>query len=116
MRILLVSDLHYRLRQYDWVYDHAPDFDVVVTVCDTACPIPPRHRILLRWKFPDPSAAGGSEEEQLETYRARNLMGVGLIPPDAVGDLAVLLASDKLRYTTGAMFPVDGGLPEAFPR
>jgi NAD(P)-dependent dehydrogenase (short-subunit alcohol dehydrogenase family) len=43
-------------------------------------------------------------------------MGVGLIPPEAVGDLAVLLASDKLRYTTGAMFPVDGGLPEAFPR
>jgi NAD(P)-dependent dehydrogenase (short-subunit alcohol dehydrogenase family) len=41
---------------------------------------------------------------------------VGLIPPEAVGDLAVLHASDKLRYTTGAMFPVDGGLPEAFPR
>ena len=45
------------------------DFDVVVTVCDTACPIPPRHRLLLRWKFPDPSAAGGSEEEQLEAFR-----------------------------------------------
>ena len=41
------------------------DFDVVVTVCDTACPIPPRHRLLLRWKFPDPSAAGGSEATRL---------------------------------------------------
>ena len=45
------------------------DFDVVVTVCDTACPIPPRHRILLRWRFPDPSAAGGSEEERLDAFR-----------------------------------------------
>lgn len=45
------------------------DFDVVVTVCDTSCPIPPRHRLLLRWKFPDPSAAGGSDEEQLAVFR-----------------------------------------------
>jgi NAD(P)-dependent dehydrogenase (short-subunit alcohol dehydrogenase family) len=59
---------------------------------------------------------GVSEEEQLEAYRARSLMGAGLIPPEAVADLAVLLAGDKLRFTTGAMFPVDGGLPEAFPR
>ena len=43
-------------------------------------------------------------------------MGVGLIPAEAVADLAVLLASDKFRFTTGAIFPVDGGLPEAFPR
>jgi NAD(P)-dependent dehydrogenase (short-subunit alcohol dehydrogenase family) len=62
------------------------------------------------------ASRGISEEEQLEAYRARNLLGAGLIPPDAVADLAVLLASDKLRFTTGAMFPVDGGLPEAFPR
>ena len=50
------------------VDDLAGDFDVVVTVCDTACPIPPRHRLLLRWKFPDPSAAGGSEEERLAAF------------------------------------------------
>ena len=62
------------------------------------------------------ASRGVSEAEQLETYRGRNLLGVGLIPPEAVADLAVLLASDRLRYTTGAMFPVDGGLPEAFPR
>jgi rhamnose utilization protein RhaD (predicted bifunctional aldolase and dehydrogenase)/NAD(P)-dependent dehydrogenase (short-subunit alcohol dehydrogenase family) len=62
------------------------------------------------------ASRGVSEEEQLETYRRRNLLGVGLIPPEAVADLAVLLASDRLRFTTGAMFPVDGGLPEAFPR
>ncbi|HET9274778.1 MAG TPA: SDR family oxidoreductase, partial [Gemmatimonadales bacterium] len=62
------------------------------------------------------ASRGVSEEEQLEAYRSRNLMGVGLIPPEAVADLAVLLASDRLRFTTGAIFPVDGGLPEAFPR
>lgn len=44
-------------------------FDVVVTVCDTSCPIPPRHGLLLRWKFPDPSRAGGSEEKQLAAFR-----------------------------------------------
>jgi rhamnose utilization protein RhaD (predicted bifunctional aldolase and dehydrogenase)/NAD(P)-dependent dehydrogenase (short-subunit alcohol dehydrogenase family) len=62
------------------------------------------------------ASRGVTEEQQLEAYRSRNLMGVGLIPPEAVADLAVLLASDKLRFTTGGMFPVDGGLPEAFPR
>jgi hypothetical protein len=30
VRILLVSDLHYALPQFDWVVDHAPDFDLVV--------------------------------------------------------------------------------------
>lgn len=53
------------------------DFDVVVTVCDTSCPIPPRHRLLLRWRFPDPSAAGGTEEERLAAFaRVRD----GLVP------------------------------------
>lgn len=45
------------------------DFDVVVTVCDTSCPIPPGHRLLLRWRFPDPSAAGGTEDERLDAFR-----------------------------------------------
>ena len=30
MKILLVSDLHYALKQYDWTAAVAPDFDVVV--------------------------------------------------------------------------------------
>ena len=34
-----------------------------------------------------------SEAEQLEAYRKRNLMGVGLIPMEAVADLAVMLAA-----------------------
>ena len=59
---------------------------------------------------------GVSEEEQLETYRRRNVMGVSLIPADVVADLAVLLASERFRFTTGDILTVDGGLPEAFPR
>ncbi len=34
MRILLTSDLHYRLRQYDWLMRAAPDFDAVVVAGD----------------------------------------------------------------------------------
>jgi len=59
---------------------------------------------------------GVSVEEQLAVYQSRNLMGATLIPPEAVADLAVLLASDKFRFTTGDILTIDGGLPEAFPR
>ena len=34
MRILLVSDLHYRLPQFDWVVRVAPSFDLVVLAGD----------------------------------------------------------------------------------
>jgi hypothetical protein len=34
MRILLTSDLHYKLRQYDWVIDAASNFDAVVIAGD----------------------------------------------------------------------------------
>ena len=63
------------------------------------------------------AASGGvSVETQLEAYRRRTLMGVSLIPAEAVADLAVLLASERFRFTTGDILTVDGGLPEAFPR
>ncbi len=62
------------------------------------------------------ASRGVTVEEQLETYRRRNLMGAKLIPAEAVADLAVLLASHKFRFTTGDIITVDGGLPEAFPR
>jgi NAD(P)-dependent dehydrogenase (short-subunit alcohol dehydrogenase family) len=59
---------------------------------------------------------GISTDEQLAAYRARNALGASLIPPEAVADLAVLLASARFRYTSGDILTVDGGLPEAFPR
>lgn len=69
-------------------------------------------------KFVEERAAmrGVSTEDQLEAYRRRNVMGVSLIPASAVADIAALLASGRLRYTTGDIITVDGGLPEAFPR
>ncbi|HTS87620.1 MAG TPA: SDR family oxidoreductase [Gemmatimonadales bacterium] len=72
--------------------------------------------LFLRFVQERAESRGVSVEEQLEAYRRRNLMGAALIPPDTVGDLAVLLASPKFRYTTGDILTVDGGLPEAFPR
>jgi len=62
------------------------------------------------------ASRGVTEAEQLEAYRKRNLMGVGLIPAEAVADLAVLLAGEKFRFTTGDILTVDGGLAEGFPR
>jgi NAD(P)-dependent dehydrogenase (short-subunit alcohol dehydrogenase family) len=62
------------------------------------------------------ASRGLTPEEQLESYRKRNLLGAALIPPEVVADLAVLLASERFRYTTGDILTVDGGLPEAFPR
>jgi NAD(P)-dependent dehydrogenase (short-subunit alcohol dehydrogenase family) len=62
------------------------------------------------------ASRGVSVEEQLKLYQSRNLMGTTMIPAEAVGDLAVLLASERFRYTTGDILTVDGGLPEAFPR
>jgi rhamnose utilization protein RhaD (predicted bifunctional aldolase and dehydrogenase)/NAD(P)-dependent dehydrogenase (short-subunit alcohol dehydrogenase family) len=59
---------------------------------------------------------GVSAQDQLESYRRRNVMGVSLIPAEMVADIAALLASERFRYTTGDIITIDGGLPEAFPR
>ena len=45
MRILVASDVHYRLRQYDWLYEAAGDVDLVVLAGDlldirSAVPVP----------------------------------------------------------------------------
>ena len=44
-------------------------WDVVVTVCDSSCPVPPRSGLKLRWKLPDPSAARGTDAERLAVFR-----------------------------------------------
>lgn len=49
--------------------DMGEGWDVVVTVCDASCPVPPRSGLKLRWKVPDPSAARGTEAELLEVFR-----------------------------------------------
>lgn len=48
------------------------DFDVVITVCDHAaqrCPAWLGQGQVIHLGFPDPAAATGSEEEQLEVFR-----------------------------------------------
>ena len=49
--------------------DVGEGWDVVVTVCDANCPIPPRSGVKLRWSFPDPALAGGNDEERLAAFR-----------------------------------------------
>lgn len=44
-------------------------WDIVVTVCDANCPIPPRSGTKLSWRFPDPAKASGSHDEQLRAFR-----------------------------------------------
>jgi arsenate reductase len=51
------------------VDDVGEGWDVVVTVCDSHCPIPPRSGMKLSWRFPDPSLATGSDEEKLAAFR-----------------------------------------------
>ena len=52
------------------VDDVGEGWDVVVTVCDANCPIPPRSGMKLRWHFPDPALARGTEAEQVAAFRA----------------------------------------------
>lgn len=46
-------------------------FDYVITVCDQgseSCPVFPGVKNRLRWSFPDPSKATGTEADQLAVY------------------------------------------------
>src|SRR5256885_17261850 len=52
------------------VDDVGDSWDVVVTVCDANCPIPPRSGLKLRWSFPDPAIAGGTDDERLAAFRS----------------------------------------------
>jgi len=51
------------------VDDVGEAWDVVVTVCDAHCPVPPRSGIKLSWRFPDPSLSSGTDEERLAAFR-----------------------------------------------
>lgn len=51
------------------VDDVGEAWDVVVTVCDAHCPVPPRSGMKLSWRFPDPSAAEGTDDERLAAFR-----------------------------------------------
>jgi NAD(P)-dependent dehydrogenase (short-subunit alcohol dehydrogenase family) len=59
--------------------------------------------------------SGKSEEEMLQYYAERSVLGKATIPPEAVAEAAVFLASERSAYTTGCAITVGGG-HEAFPR
>jgi rhamnose utilization protein RhaD (predicted bifunctional aldolase and dehydrogenase)/NAD(P)-dependent dehydrogenase (short-subunit alcohol dehydrogenase family) len=64
---------------------------------------------------PDRARARGLEVVDLPAfYRGRNLLKLE-VTGSHVGHAVVFLASGRIP-TTGAVLPVDGGLPEAFPR
>jgi len=64
---------------------------------------------------PDRMKSRGLDYEGLkEYYRNRNLLKTQVLA-EHVGNVVVFFASD-LTPTTGASFPVDGGIPAAFPR
>jgi NAD(P)-dependent dehydrogenase (short-subunit alcohol dehydrogenase family) len=60
-------------------------------------------------------ATGKTEEEMLAMYAERSVFGKATLPPEAVAEAAVFLASDRSQYTTGCAITVGGG-HEAFPR
>jgi rhamnulose-1-phosphate aldolase/alcohol dehydrogenase len=69
------------------------------------------------WQEVGPARArsrGLDPSELQEFYRQRNLLKA-LVTPEHVGNVVVFLASNQTP-TTGATFPVDGGVLEAFPR
>jgi rhamnulose-1-phosphate aldolase/alcohol dehydrogenase len=72
---------------------------------------------LMRRLVADRAAMRGvTADAQLEEYRRRNAMQVGPIPPSAVAEAALFLASPRAAFTTGAVLTVDAGVKEAMPR
>ena len=64
---------------------------------------------------PDRMKSRGLDSEGLRSYyRDRNLLKTAVLA-EHVGNVVVFFASEQTP-TTGASFPVDGGVPSAFPR
>ena len=58
----------------------------------------------------------GSRSRSVEAfYASRSLLGRPVTGAD-VAEAVAFLVSDRSRATTGAVIPVDGGVPAAFPR
>ncbi len=78
MRLLLVSDLHYALRQYDWLLDRASRYDAVVLAGDLlsiAAPVAVEVQILaigatLRKLAESTAVIACSGNHDLNTYSA----------------------------------------------
>lgn len=72
----------------------------------------PLFRSLVRQRAAD---TGQTEEQVLSRYAERSVFRTATVPPEAVADAALWLASDRSGYTTGCAITVGGG-HEGFPR
>jgi rhamnose utilization protein RhaD (predicted bifunctional aldolase and dehydrogenase)/NAD(P)-dependent dehydrogenase (short-subunit alcohol dehydrogenase family) len=59
--------------------------------------------------------AEASEEDMLARYAERSALREATVPPEAVAEAALWLASDRSAHTTGCVITVGGGA-EGFPR
>ena len=59
--------------------------------------------------------AGVTEDAMLARYAERSALHEATVPPEAVAEAALWLASDRLAHTTGCVITVGGGA-EGFPR
>ncbi|HEY6447461.1 MAG TPA: bifunctional rhamnulose-1-phosphate aldolase/short-chain dehydrogenase [Acidobacteriaceae bacterium] len=64
----------------------------------------------------DPSATDDQLRDSLATFYATRTLTHQTIEPDDCARAILFLAAPQTRCTTGHLFPVDGGLPEAFLR
>jgi len=65
VRVMREAGVDIALQRSKSVEDVGEGWDVVVTVCDANCPIPPRSGMKLRWHFPDPALAGAPRRNAL---------------------------------------------------
>jgi arsenate reductase len=70
VRVMREVGIDISAQQSKSVEDVGEGWDVVVTVCDANCPIPPRSGLKLRWSYPDPALAGGDEDQRIAAFRA----------------------------------------------
>jgi NAD(P)-dependent dehydrogenase (short-subunit alcohol dehydrogenase family) len=80
----------------------------------------PRDRVITSLKKYDidfdPSATDDQLRDSLAAFYAKRTLTNQPIEPDDCARAILFLASPQARCTTGHLFPVDGGLPEAFLR
>jgi NAD(P)-dependent dehydrogenase (short-subunit alcohol dehydrogenase family) len=80
----------------------------------------PRDRVrasLTKYKIPyDPAKSDDELRAILAGYYAKRTLTHQPIDPVDCAEAILFLASPKTRCTTGHIFPVDGGLTEAFLR
>jgi arsenate reductase len=90
----------------EFVQPGAPQFDVIVTVCDRAagevCPVWPGQPVTAHWGVPDPTLATGNEAERMQAFRAtcraleQRILALVNLPPAALDRLRIKHELDRI--------------------